>query len=87
MKRELFLDHQSAICQKILENGGDILKFAGDAILALWKCERAKLGKLQDHFSPGIHEPKPNGPYLDPDGVVQIHIQSQTTFFQLIASL
>lgn len=33
----------SAICQKILENGGDILKFAGDAILALWKCERKML--------------------------------------------
>jgi class 3 adenylate cyclase len=33
----------SAICQKILENGGDILKFAGDAILALWKCDRTML--------------------------------------------
>lgn len=36
-------EYISAICQRILENGGDILKFAGDAILALWKCERNKL--------------------------------------------
>ena len=37
----------SDICKRILASGGDILKFAGDAILALWKCERSKLGKCQ----------------------------------------
>lgn len=35
----------SNICQHILDNGGDILKFAGDAILALWKCERADIAE------------------------------------------
>jgi class 3 adenylate cyclase len=32
----------TAICQHILENGGDILKFAGDAILAIWTCKERK---------------------------------------------
>jgi len=32
----------TAICQHILENGGDILKFAGDAILAIWACKERK---------------------------------------------
>ena len=41
----------SKICQRILESGGDILKFAGDAILALWKCERSKLRKYKDKQS------------------------------------
>jgi class 3 adenylate cyclase len=35
-------DYISEICKKILENGGDILKFAGDAILALWRVNNRK---------------------------------------------
>jgi len=35
----------SNICQHILDNGGDILKFAGDAILAVWKCERKQIAE------------------------------------------
>ncbi|EDO27044.1 predicted protein [Nematostella vectensis] len=27
------------IVEDILMNGGDVLKFAGDALLAMWKCE------------------------------------------------
>lgn len=33
----------SAIVEKVLLFGGDILKFAGDALLALWKVERRQL--------------------------------------------
>ncbi|XP_019064466.1 adenylate cyclase type 10 isoform X5 [Fukomys damarensis] len=33
----------SAIVEKVLLFGGDILKFAGDALLALWKVERKQL--------------------------------------------
>ncbi|XP_031792696.1 adenylate cyclase type 10 isoform X4 [Sarcophilus harrisii] len=35
--------HISVIVEKVLIFGGDILKFAGDALLALWKVERKQL--------------------------------------------
>ncbi|XP_037362443.1 adenylate cyclase type 10 isoform X2 [Talpa occidentalis] len=36
----------SAIVEKVLIFGGDILKFAGDALLALWKVERNQLKNM-----------------------------------------
>ncbi|KAM6154286.1 adenylate cyclase type 10 [Erethizon dorsatum] len=36
----------SAIVEKVLLFGGDILKFAGDALLALWKVERKQLNDI-----------------------------------------
>ncbi|KAL6084861.1 hypothetical protein STEG23_001851, partial [Scotinomys teguina] len=36
----------SAIVEKVLIFGGDILKFAGDALLALWKVERKQLKNI-----------------------------------------
>nr|XP_005319900.1 adenylate cyclase type 10 isoform X2 [Ictidomys tridecemlineatus] len=36
----------SAIVEKVLMFGGDILKFAGDALLALWKVERKQLKNI-----------------------------------------
>ncbi|KAM6217259.1 adenylate cyclase type 10 [Rhynchocyon petersi] len=36
----------SAIVEKVLVFGGDILKFAGDALLALWKVERKQLKNI-----------------------------------------
>ncbi|XP_077012997.1 adenylate cyclase type 10 isoform X2 [Tamandua tetradactyla] len=36
----------SAIVEKVLIFGGDILKFAGDALLALWKVERRQLKNI-----------------------------------------
>ncbi|XP_028936584.1 adenylate cyclase type 10 isoform X4 [Ornithorhynchus anatinus] len=36
----------SAIVEKVLIYGGDILKFAGDALLALWKVERRLLKNI-----------------------------------------
>nr|XP_044991917.1 adenylate cyclase type 10 isoform X2 [Jaculus jaculus] len=36
----------SAIVEKVLVFGGDILKFAGDALLALWKVERKQLQNI-----------------------------------------
>ncbi|XP_021100287.1 adenylate cyclase type 10 isoform X2 [Heterocephalus glaber] len=36
----------SAIVEKVLLFGGDILKFAGDALLALWKVERKQLKNI-----------------------------------------
>uniref|UniRef100_A0A8C2YLG5 Adenylate cyclase type 10 n=1 Tax=Chinchilla lanigera TaxID=34839 RepID=A0A8C2YLG5_CHILA len=36
----------SAIVEKVLLFGGDILKFAGDALLALWKVERKQLNNI-----------------------------------------
>ncbi|XP_053461947.1 adenylate cyclase type 10 [Nycticebus coucang] len=36
----------SAIVEKVLIYGGDILKFAGDALLALWKVERRQLKNI-----------------------------------------
>ncbi|XP_032147386.1 adenylate cyclase type 10 [Sapajus apella] len=38
--------HLSAIVEKVLIFGGDILKFAGDALLALWKVERKQLKNI-----------------------------------------
>ncbi|XP_008065793.1 adenylate cyclase type 10, partial [Carlito syrichta] len=40
---EILNYHISAIVEKVLIFGGDILKFAGDALLALWKVERKQL--------------------------------------------
>ncbi|XP_044530803.1 adenylate cyclase type 10 [Gracilinanus agilis] len=40
---EILNNHISAIVEKVLIYGGDILKFAGDALLALWKVERNQL--------------------------------------------
>lgn len=40
---ELLNHYISAIVEKVLIFGGDILKFAGDALLALWKVERRQL--------------------------------------------
>ncbi|XP_016004071.1 adenylate cyclase type 10 isoform X3 [Rousettus aegyptiacus] len=40
---ELLNHYMSAIVEKVLIFGGDILKFAGDALLALWKVERRQL--------------------------------------------
>ncbi|XP_012513197.1 PREDICTED: adenylate cyclase type 10 [Propithecus coquereli] len=36
----------SAIVEKVLIYGGDILKFAGDALLAMWKVERKQLKNI-----------------------------------------
>ncbi|XP_003468747.2 adenylate cyclase type 10 isoform X1 [Cavia porcellus] len=36
----------SAIVEKVLLFGGDILKFAGDALLALWKVQRKQLNNI-----------------------------------------
>ncbi|XP_078212463.1 adenylate cyclase type 10 isoform X2 [Callithrix jacchus] len=40
---EILNYHLSAIVEKVLIFGGDILKFAGDALLALWKVEQKQL--------------------------------------------
>ncbi|XP_072504824.1 adenylate cyclase type 10 isoform X3 [Notamacropus eugenii] len=40
---EILNRHISVIVEKVLIFGGDILKFAGDALLALWKVERKQL--------------------------------------------
>ncbi|XP_012584365.1 PREDICTED: adenylate cyclase type 10 [Condylura cristata] len=40
---EILNHYISAIVEKVLIFGGDILKFAGDALLALWKVERRQL--------------------------------------------
>ncbi|XP_066110583.1 adenylate cyclase type 10-like [Saccopteryx bilineata] len=38
--------HLSGIVETVLLYGGDILKFAGDALLALWKVERTQLKSI-----------------------------------------
>ncbi|XP_064226781.1 adenylate cyclase type 10 [Aotus nancymaae] len=43
---EILNYHLSAIVEKVLIFGGDILKFAGDALLALWKVERKQLKNI-----------------------------------------
>ncbi|XP_044905386.1 adenylate cyclase type 10 isoform X3 [Felis catus] len=43
---ELLNHYISAIVEKVLIFGGDILKFAGDALLALWKVERRQLKNI-----------------------------------------
>ena len=35
----------SQICEQILKNGGDVLKFAGDAVLAFWDCEKESISQ------------------------------------------
>lgn len=35
--------------QVILETGGDVLKFAGDALLAFWSCSRFSISGMLDH--------------------------------------
>ncbi|KAI5946171.1 Adenylate cyclase type 10 [Manis javanica] len=40
---EILNYHISAIVEKVLNFGGDILKFAGDALLAIWKVGRERL--------------------------------------------
>ena len=39
----------SQIVQAVLEGGGDILKFAGDALLAFWSCSRFTLTGMLSH--------------------------------------
>jgi class 3 adenylate cyclase len=39
----------SKIVQVILEAGGDVLKFAGDALLAFWSCSRFSIAGMLDH--------------------------------------
>ncbi|KAF6073833.1 hypothetical protein HJG60_000333 [Phyllostomus discolor] len=43
---EILNHYISAIVEKVLLFGGDILKFAGDALLALWKVERKQLKNI-----------------------------------------
>ncbi|XP_032173937.1 adenylate cyclase type 10 isoform X4 [Mustela erminea] len=43
---EILNHYISAIVEKVLIFGGDILKFAGDALLALWKVERRQLENI-----------------------------------------
>ncbi|XP_038526447.1 adenylate cyclase type 10 isoform X2 [Canis lupus familiaris] len=43
---EILNHYISAIVEKVLLFGGDILKFAGDALLALWKVERRQLKNI-----------------------------------------
>ncbi|XP_017723080.1 PREDICTED: adenylate cyclase type 10 isoform X4 [Rhinopithecus bieti] len=43
---EILNYHISAIVEKVLIFGGDILKFAGDALLALWRVERKQLKNI-----------------------------------------
>ncbi|XP_070318850.1 adenylate cyclase type 10 isoform X2 [Odocoileus virginianus] len=43
---EILNHYISAIAEKVLIFGGDILKFAGDALLALWKVERRQLKNI-----------------------------------------
>ncbi|XP_075396582.1 adenylate cyclase type 10 [Tenrec ecaudatus] len=43
---EILNHYISAIVEKVLMFGGDILKFAGDALLALWKVERKQLKNI-----------------------------------------
>ncbi|XP_014384014.1 PREDICTED: adenylate cyclase type 10 [Myotis brandtii] len=43
---EILNHYISAIVEKVLIFGGDILKFAGDALLALWKVERKQLKNM-----------------------------------------
>ncbi|XP_045694582.1 adenylate cyclase type 10 [Phyllostomus hastatus] len=43
---EMLNHYISAIVEKVLLFGGDILKFAGDALLALWKVERKQLKNI-----------------------------------------
>ncbi|XP_066886222.1 adenylate cyclase type 10 isoform X2 [Kogia breviceps] len=43
---EILNHYISAIVEKVLIFGGDILKFAGDALLALWKVERRQLKNI-----------------------------------------
>uniref|UniRef100_A0A8C5VJM3 Adenylate cyclase 10 n=1 Tax=Microcebus murinus TaxID=30608 RepID=A0A8C5VJM3_MICMU len=43
---EILNYYLSAIVEKVLIYGGDILKFAGDALLALWKVERKQLKNI-----------------------------------------
>ena len=39
----------SKIVQVILEAGGDVLKFAGDALLAFWSCSRFAAPAMVEH--------------------------------------
>lgn len=39
----------SKIVQVILEAGGDVLKFAGDALLAFWSCSRFSIAAMLEH--------------------------------------
>ena len=43
----------SHIIQAILTEGGDILKFAGDALLAFWSCSRFSIRGMLNHV---LHE-------------------------------
>ncbi|XP_055964576.1 adenylate cyclase type 10 [Sorex fumeus] len=43
---EILNHYISAMVEKVLLFGGDILKFAGDALLALWKVERRQLKNI-----------------------------------------
>lgn len=39
----------SKIVEVVLEAGGDVLKFAGDALLAFWSCSRFSVAGMLDH--------------------------------------
>ncbi len=39
----------SKIVEVVLEAGGDVLKFAGDALLAFWSCSRFSVSGMLDH--------------------------------------
>lgn len=39
----------SQIVQVILESRGDVLKFAGDALLAFWSCSRFSISEMLSH--------------------------------------
>ena len=42
-------NYLSKLVEVILEAGGDILKFAGDALLAFWSCSRFSISGMLDH--------------------------------------
>lgn len=42
-------NYLSKIVQVILEARGDVLKFAGDALLAFWSCSRFSIAGMLDH--------------------------------------
>lgn len=59
----------SKIVEVILESGGDILKFAGDALLAFWSCSRFSIaGMLEFALLTCLSIQKQFGNYRTEDG-------------------
>lgn len=77
-----------AMVQEIMSHGGDVIKFSGDAFLALWKCEEfSRRDYIQEAINCALVIQKGHNNFMTDVGVtlrVKLAISSGAVLFSLI---